>query len=92
MQAAPPVESIPFAPTPDEDDLRPIAPFPIPDRDDVLLTEVASDADLFTDPSLEIARLADGEAREIVVPVMLGEGASAKRYKLAIRLRLDAVD
>ena len=92
MHAAPPVEAIPLAPAPVEEDLRPIAPFPIPDTEDVLLTEVASDEDLFTDPSLEIARLAEGEGREIVVPVMLGEGASAKRYKLAIRLRLDAVD
>jgi hypothetical protein len=59
---------------------------------EVLLTEVASDDDLFSDPSLEIAHLADGQAREIIVPVMLGEGPSARRYKLAIRLRLDAVD
>ena len=58
----------------------------------MLLTEVASDEDLFSDPSLEIAHLADGEAREILVPVMLGEGPSARRYKLAIRLRLDAVE
>jgi hypothetical protein len=59
---------------------------------DVRLTEVASDDDLFNDPSLEIAHLADGEGREIVVPVMLGEGPQAKRYKLAIRLRFHAVD
>ena len=58
----------------------------------MLLTEVASDDDLFSDPSLEIAHLADGEAREIIVPVMLGEGKNARRYKLAIRLRLDPVD
>jgi signal recognition particle receptor subunit beta len=81
------------------EDLVPIVPFPIPEADspsdegdDVLLTEVASDSDLFSDPSLEIAQLADGEAREIVVPVMLGHGPDARRYKLAIRLRLDAVD
>ncbi len=58
----------------------------------ITLTEVASDDDLFTDPSLEVARLSDGEAREIIVPVMLGDGPSARRYKLAIRLRFDAVD
>ncbi len=82
-----------------EEVLVPIAPFPIPSPEaadgsgeDVLLTELASDADLFSDPSLEVARLADGQAREIVVPVMLGEGPAARRYKLAIRLRLDAVD
>jgi len=87
-------------PTPPEE-LVPIAPFPLPgpgamsdDEPDagVLLTQVASDHDLFSDPSLEIAHLAEGEGREIVVPVMLGEGPHARRYKLAIRLRLDAVD
>jgi hypothetical protein len=82
------------------EDLVPIAPFPLPDPDeaadtsegDVMLTEVASDDDLFSDPSLDIAQLAQGEAREIIVPVMLGEGVSARRFKLAIRLRLDAAD
>jgi hypothetical protein len=53
---------------------------------------VASDNDLFSDPSLEVAHLADGQAREIIVPVVLGQGPSARRFKLAIRLRLDAVD
>jgi hypothetical protein len=66
---------------------RPAAP-----EGDLTLTDVASNDDLFTDPSLEIAQLADGQAREIIVPVMLGEGVSARRFKLAIRLRLDAVD
>jgi hypothetical protein len=82
------------------EDLVPIAPFPLPDPDeaadtsegDVMLTEVASDDDLFSDPSLDIAQLAEGEAREIIVPVMLGKGGSARRFKLAIRLRLDAAD
>ena len=59
---------------------------------DMLLTEIASNDDLFSDPSLEIAHLKDGQGREIVVPVVLGEGPNAKRYKLAIRLRLQAVD
>ncbi len=59
---------------------------------DVLLTEVASDEDLFSDPSLEIAELAAGQSREILVPVMLGEGAAARRYRLAIRMRLDPVE
>jgi hypothetical protein len=93
--AAPKRSSVPA------DDLVPIAPFPLPEPDlpadaasdrDLRLTEVASDEDLFMDPSLEIAQLAAGEAREIVVPVILGFGPDAKRYKLAIRLRLDAVD
>jgi hypothetical protein len=95
-----------FAPAPAGSDARPedlvpIMPFPLPEPesafidppdDDVLLTEVASDADLFSDPSLEIAQLADGQTREIIVPVMLGEGMSARRFKLAIRLRLDPVE
>jgi mutual gliding-motility protein MglA len=81
-------------------ELGPIEPFPVPVEDvaigddaepDMLLTEIATDDDLFSDPSLEIARLAEGQGREIVVPVMLGEGKNAKRYKLAIRLRLDRV-
>ena len=85
------------APIPPAADVE-IPPFPAPvvehdDADpDMLLTEVASDDDLFSDPSLEIAHLASGEAREIIVPVMLGEGKNARRYKLAIRLRLDPVD
>ena len=96
----PSVEEHPLHTTPRSEDLVPIAPFPLPDSEDatdasegdVLLTDVASDDDLFSDPSLEVAQLADGQAREIIVPVMLGEGASARRFKLAIRLRLDAVD
>jgi len=93
-----PVAAVPLA---EAEELVPIAPFPVraseampedePDAG-VLLTQVASDHDLFSDPSLEIAHLAEGEGREIVVPVLLGEGPHAKRYKLAIRLRLDAVD
>ncbi|HZN56097.1 MAG TPA: GTPase domain-containing protein [Candidatus Polarisedimenticolaceae bacterium] len=82
------------------EDTRPSTPFPVPAatppdggvEEDVLLTEVASDDDLFVDPSLEIAHLVDGQTREIVVPVMLGEGASARRFKLGIRLRLDPVE
>jgi signal recognition particle receptor subunit beta len=58
----------------------------------VLLTEAASDDELFNDPSLEVARLTEGEAREIVVPVLLGEGAQAKRFKLSVLLRVDPVD
>ena len=99
-RSTPPAPAKPAAsakPAPSADDV-PIAPFPIPVEgrddgdDDVLLTEVASGDDLFNDPTLEIAQLGDGTAREIVVPVMLGEGATARRYKLSIRLRLDPAD
>jgi mutual gliding-motility protein MglA len=62
------------------------------EEEEVVLTEVASDSDLFADPSLEIARLGGGEQREILVPVQVGEGAAARRFKLSIRLRLDPVD
>ena len=63
-----------------------------PAESDVRLTELASDEDLFSDPSLEIAHLVVGQTREIMVPVMLGEGATAGRFKLAIRLRLEPVE
>lgn len=98
---APPAATAPAALTSLDKDVVPIMPFPMPDpesasdestEDDVLLTEVASDEDLFSDPSLEIAQLAAGETREILVPVMLGAGASARRFKLAIRLRLDPIE
>ena len=61
-------------------------------EEEVLLTEVASNDELFEDPSLDIARLSSGEQREILVPVQLGEGAAARRFKLSIRLRLDPLD
>jgi len=60
---------------------------------ELTLTEVAEDDDLFNDPNLEVARLASGEAREIVIPVEVGDEASGcRRYKLSLKLRLDSVD
>ena len=59
---------------------------------EVTLTDVAGDRELFEDPSLEVARLGVGAAREIVVPVEVGEGAGVRRFKLTVRLRLDPVD
>jgi len=58
----------------------------------VVLSEVAEDGDLFADPNLEVARLQTGEAREIVVPVEIGEGAALRRFRLSVRLRLDPLD
>jgi len=59
----------------------------------VKLTDIATDGDLFEDPSLEIAHLVDGQTREIVIPVQVGEGSSAlRRYKLSLKLRLDSID
>jgi hypothetical protein len=52
-----------------------------------------TEADLFEDPSLEIAHLAAGQMREVVIPVQIaGEGESFRRYKLSLRLKLDPVD
>ena len=58
----------------------------------IRLTEVSSDADLFNDPSLEIAQMAQGESREIVIPVALGEPGKEKRFKLSVQLKLDPID
>ncbi len=58
----------------------------------VLLTEAVEDDDLFADPDLEVARLTGGDAREIVVPVVVGEGGDARRFRLSITLRLDPAD
>jgi signal recognition particle receptor subunit beta len=60
--------------------------------DAVVLTELASDRDLFEDPDVEVARLDSLEDREIVVPVEVGEGNEKRRFKLSIRLHLDPVD
>ena len=60
--------------------------------DAVVLTELASDRDLFEDPDVEVARLDSIEDREIVVPVEVGEGSERRRFKLSIRLHLDPVD
>ena len=61
-------------------------------QDEVLLTEVASDSELFDDPNLDVASVAPGEEREIVVPVEMGRDGETKRFKLSVRLRLDPVD
>jgi signal recognition particle receptor subunit beta len=68
------------------------APVVEPVQEEVLLTEVAGDDELFDDPSLDVARLSPGEQREILVPVQLGEGAQARRFKLSIRLKFDPID
>ena len=63
-----------------------------PDDAAVVLTEIASDEDLFEDPHLQVARLASGQAQEIVVPVELREGEAIRKFKLSVTLRLDPVD
>jgi len=71
------------------------AAIPTPDAlglDRPQLTEPLRSADLFDDPSIEIARLAAGEQREILIPVEIGDRTGTKRFTLSIRLRLDPVD
>lgn len=74
------------------DEAIPVAPAAPADDDAIVLSEVVEDDALFEDPTLEIARLEPAEVREIVVPVLLGDGPAARRFKLSIRLRLDPVD
>jgi len=59
---------------------------------EVVLSEVAGDAELFNDPTLEVARVAAGDGREIVVPVELGSGTELRRFKLSLKLTLTPVD
>ena len=54
---------------------------------EVTLTEALDDQELFNDPGLEVARLAAGEARDVIIPVEIG----TRRFKLSLRLRLDDV-
>jgi hypothetical protein len=56
------------------------------------LSEPVRTSDLFDDPSIEVARLAAGERREILIPVELGDRAGKKRFTLSILLRLDPAD
>jgi len=59
----------------------------------VKLTEVVGDKELFEDPSLDIARMAAGQEREILIPVEFKDGEKAlHRFKLSVKLRLDQVD
>jgi hypothetical protein len=56
------------------------------------LTEVVTDSELFDDPGIDIARMMAGEEREVVVPVEFQDGDHpVRRFKLSIRLRMDAV-
>jgi len=61
-------------------------------ENEVVLTDVAEDQALFSDPNLEVAGVAPGEERSIVIPVELGEEDQKQRFKLSVRLRLDPVD
>ena len=60
--------------------------------DTVRLTDVVEEDTVFTDPGLDVVRLAIGGVTEIVLPVELGTGNDRIRYKLHLNLRLDHVD
>jgi hypothetical protein len=91
-EAARPGSEEPAAPTPAAAAPPEEKPAERVDDETVLLSEVARDEDLFRDPTLEVATLATGEAREILVPVELRDGAAVRRFKLSVRLRLDPLD
>jgi signal recognition particle receptor subunit beta len=78
--AAPAIEQ----PTPEAAAVAPVDP--------VVLTEVAEDDDLFRDPDVEVLQLQPGQPREIAVPVQVGEGPNAKRFKLTVRVNIDSTD
>jgi signal recognition particle receptor subunit beta len=92
LAADPTPDPLPMDPEPTPAPDPPVvesAPAPEP----VLLTEVAEEDDaLFSDPSLEVTRIESGGAREIVVPVEIGEGTERRRFKLSVTLRLDPVE
>jgi mutual gliding-motility protein MglA len=107
IEPAPPFEPPLSLPEEDELAEEPVAELdeatPIPVRhtnepadalDDgtVVLEEIAGREELFEDPDLEIARLASGDSKEIVVPVEIVEGTTVRRFKLSLRLRLDPLD
>ena len=59
----------------------------------VTLTEVVGDQALFQDPAMQIAQLASGAGKTIVVPVELGDASTGtRRFKLSIRMCLDPVE
>jgi hypothetical protein len=82
----------PQAPVESPVEALPAEPVPPPTADEVTLTEVANDDDLFDDPSLDVARMSAGEEREILIPVEIGEGDAVQRFKLCVRLRLEPLD
>jgi signal recognition particle receptor subunit beta len=69
------------------------APPAADDETTITLTDVVNDEELFEDPNLDVARMASGEEREIVIPVELGDGpGKPRRYTLSIRLHLTPID
>jgi hypothetical protein len=57
------------------------------------LTDTVQDRDLFEGSGLDVARLAAGEEREIVVPLeVVAPDRTVQRFKLSIRLRMEPID
>jgi len=63
-----------------------------PPEQPATLSELSNDRDLFEDPGLDVARLSRGEEQEIEIPIELADGDAVRRYKLALRVRMDPVD
>ena len=59
---------------------------------EILLTELAEGASLFSDPDLDVAQLEPGGVREIVVPVEMASGGANRRFSLSVRLTLTPVE
>ncbi len=77
----------------DEEPVAEVPEAPIEEpQDEVVLTQVADDNELFEDATLDVANVVPGEERAIVVPVELGPEGETRRYKLSVRLRLDPVE
>ena len=57
------------------------------------LTDAVQDRELFETSGLDVARLAAGEEREIVIPLEVEESdRTIQRFKLSIRLRMEPID
>ena len=57
------------------------------------LTDAVRDTELFETSGLDVARLAAGEEREIVIPLEVEESdRTVQRFKLSIRLRMEPID
>jgi hypothetical protein len=57
------------------------------------LTDIIGPGGLFDDPALEVAQLAAGQERALLVPVEIIESrGAARRYALRVTLRLDRTD
>lgn len=88
LEEPPPAPFVPEPETAESDELSE----PEGGGEGVYLNEVADEVEIFDDPGLEVASLASGEARDIIVPVEIRSGTQTRRFKLSVRLRLDPVD